>query len=348
VSIKLFLGAAILATSLTAQDPAAEMERLRRSLGNSRAEVERLLDLRIRHDLGMAVVDEVLEPGSSVPMSPDAMAKTQKEIAEQEAVNLTLQERFRRLSAEVDRLRQDATAEASVGSGDRGAIVEVPAVGSAMPRTAQPAAMPSELPPGKPTDYGIGVTNPAAPVAAVGKTASADLGVILAQVEGSEDHFLVGHALYAAARQLIDRAAELRNLGQIEAATELDKSAKDRLERALLELQPVVSVKTPPLPALFCQGRCLELLFRHAERYEGLSIDRSAKEYQQREAEVRSPFLKISELDVQPGTESAKPVPGSWGLAAETVLEHFRWINVHGGYRPRVEIDSLTWSGERR
>jgi hypothetical protein len=343
---KMLLTAAVLAAGAAAQDPNAELERLRRSLGNSRAEVERLLDLRIRHDLGMAVVDEVLEPSGTAPATPEAMAKMQKEIAEQDAVNLTLQERFRRLSVEVDRLRQDAAAEAATGRGDARAIVEVPAVGAAVPRTAQAADLrgapaPARASGGAVVDHGIGVTRP--PADKVAATPA-----MRGPIEGSEDHLLVGQALFAAARRLVDQAAQLRDQGRVDDAKELDDRAKQLLESAVKELEPIVSAEKPPFQALFCQGRSLELLFRYSERYENLSIDRSPKEYQQREAAVRKPFLEISGRDVEPAVLGGSPKQGEWGLAAQTVLEHFRWINVHGGYRPRIEIDSLNWSGEHR
>jgi hypothetical protein len=81
------------------------------------------------------------------------------------------------------------------------------------------------------------------------------------------------------------------------------------------------------------RASCLELLFRHAERYEGLDPTTSARDWQRREQEVREPFLKITARDVRKtGARGETEVLGAWGLAAQTALDHFRWMNLHGNY----------------
>ena len=132
-------------------------------------------------------------------------------------------------------------------------------------------------------------------------------------------------------------------------AEAFDERGKQRLERALVELEPLLTKKTPSYAALFCKGRCLELLFRPSIRYDGLSLTRSARLYQQREQEVREPFLAISARDVTKGGERAElDILGPWGTAAQAAVEHFRWINVHGDYEPVTPIGSLTWPGEKK
>ena len=64
--------------------------------------------------------------------------------------------------------------------------------------------------------------------------------------------------------------------------------------------------------------------------------------------EVREPFLAISARDVRKtGERGEVEVLGAWGKAAQSAMEHFRWMNLHAGYDPRAAIEALTWPGER-
>jgi hypothetical protein len=144
----------------------------------------------------------------------------------------------------------------------------------------------------------------------------------------------------------MDRADAARAQGQDAAAKQLDDRAVERLRRALDELAPLLQAKEPALEALFCQGRCLELLFRHAERHEGLSLQASARDYQRREQEVREPWLRMTTRDVRrTGARGETEVLGQWGMAAQAALEHFRWMNLHAAYDAHATIEALTWPG---
>src|SRR5688572_3840928 len=102
----------------------------------------------------------------------------------------------------------------------------------------------------------------------------------------------------------------------------------------------------PAFGVLFTQGQCRELLFRYSERYEGLSLASSTRDYQLREQEVREPFLAIAARDVaRTGARQEVEVLGPWGMAAQAAMEHFRWMNLHGGYSRRMAIEALTWPG---
>jgi hypothetical protein len=138
-----------------------------------------------------------------------------------------------------------------------------------------------------------------------------------------------------------------REQQQEEVARDLDLRAKERLVRAVDELKPLLDATEPPFPALFYLGRSRELLFRLSQRYDGLSLATSTSDYQRREQSVREPFLAIAARDVRKTGERAEiEVLGAWGKAAQSAMEHFRWMNLHAGYDPGAAIQALTWPGE--
>ncbi|MCA8963620.1 MAG: hypothetical protein H6838_01710 [Planctomycetes bacterium] len=327
-------------------DTAAELARMNRSLTQNRSEVERLLDLRIRHDLGLPMEQDATSFTPAGPVTTESLERARRELRDQDAVTTTLAERYRKLKSSVEQLRADAEAQHK-SAGEQHEFVTVPSPGSAATggagangRGAAREPQPT-LPPVPPTAQ----ESRPAPVEAV---AFHGLDPIRGQIHGSEDHQRVAQALFKAGQDLMDRAAMLRLQDQSAAADELDHRAKERLVRALEELEPLLAKSEPPFPALFYKGRCLELLFRYSERHEDLSITKSTREFQRREQEVRDAFLRISARDVtKTGERGNVEVLGPWGLAAQTAMEHFRWMNLHSGYKPLVPIDSLTWPGEK-
>lgn len=334
------VAALALAGSAIAQDANAELERLRRQLNNQRAEAERLLDLRIRHDLGMPIVADVLESRGNVAATSDAMARAKRELAEQDAVTASLHQRYRQLADSVAMLQRDAALANADRLREAQLSLEVPVVGSAVPGSG--ASPGRALAPTVPAGQGSATTP-----APLGEVAT-ELDPVQVQIHGSSDHLRVAQTLLRAAQQLVDRASELRAAQDVATATQLDLRAKDRLQRAIAELEPLLGVDAPPYAALFCKGRCLELVFRIDERHAGLSLQRSAKDFQTREAEVRAPFLEISARDVEASaTPGGQPKMGAWGIAAQNAMEHFRWLNVRGNFKPKIDLDSLQW-GTRR
>jgi hypothetical protein len=340
MSLRLFVAVLALAGAALAQDANAELERLRRQLQNQRAEAERLLELRIRHDLGMPIVADVLEGAGRVAATSDAMAKAKRELAEQEAVTANLHQRYRQLSASVAQLQRDAAQATAENLSGASVQIDVPSVGGLVPRVTAPTSQ-SPAPGGEVAPPRVLAPVPLAEIAT-------ELDPVAAQIHGSEDHLRVAQTLLRAAQQLVDRGFELRKAEQAEVAAQLDARAKDRLQRAVAELEPLLTGEAPPYAALFCKGRCLELLFRIDERHAGLSLQRSAKEFQTREAEVRAPFLEISARDVEANpTPGGQPRMGRWGIAAQTALEHFRWMNVRGNWQPKISLDSLQWGKQK-
>ncbi len=355
-SLRVAAFVSVLATALSAQgggnepvDTAAELARMNRSLTQNRSEVERLLDLRIRHDLGLPLEQGATSFTHQGPVTSESLERAQRELRDQDAVTTTLAERYRKLKASVEQLRADAQAQKQTANAEQQFVV-VPSPGTAMGNAAGNGNKPVR-PAGRESQQG---QPPAVPTVEVAPPAPIDVGAfhgldpIRGQIHGCEDHQRVAQALFKAGQDLMDRAAMLRRQDQAAAADELDHRAKERLVRALDELAPMLGQSDPPFPALFYKGRCLELLFRYSERHEELSITRSTKEFQRREQEVRDAFLRISAKDVtRSGERGAVEVLGPWGLAAQTAMEHFRWMNLHSGYKPLVPIDSLTWPGEK-
>lgn len=327
---------------LRAQDPGAleaargDLARLQGELLHSRDEVDRLLHLRLRHDLGLPVEDFAAgaagAAGSGRPATSAALEESRIELQREARVTADLARRRERLEAQVQSLRARAEQKEPEPVPD---WVAVP----------QPYSLPSPGP--EPEADGTATRPPAAGPEQVPLPPSErpplDLDPVRGQIPGSRDPGLVARALYRAARDLVATGERLRATGREGRAAELDALAAERLRRALDVLAPALSGEAPPYADLFCQGRCLEALFRIDERRAGLALRADPVEYQRREQAVRDPFLAITvrDVEVQGGAESL----GRWGKAAQTALDHFRWINVHGGFSPSIDPASITWEG---
>lgn len=325
-----------------------EWSRAQRELQQNRSEVERLIDLRLRHDLGLPGEGEVEQFRSQEPTTPDAVERARQELRDQDAATATLLERYNKLKTAVDQLRAEAMAHAETAKQEQQFVV-VPRAGAAVPNAVSggPSGAPNApAAKGAPTPAAV----PQDPMLTTDGVLSAAIALdkVRGQINGSQDHQRVAQSLFKAGQALMDRAAVAIDQGQPELATQLDERAKERLVRAVAELQPLLQEKEPPFAALFYLGRCRELLFRLAERYEGLSLAKSSQEFSRREQEVREPFLTIAARDVtKKGQRGEIEMLGPWGLAAQTAMEHFRWMNANSGYNPGPTIDALTWPGEQ-
>jgi len=318
-----FFGAVFATAALAlAQSGAAEtadLQRLQRELLENRSEVERLIELRLRHGLG-----QPLDPGGVVRANgvAEAMDQLVREQGEQEARTAALREQCDKLRAAVEQRRAAAVLQSESEGCEQELFdaVVVPKARTLPEKQAVPPAEPLVAPQDPPQG---------------------------AQIRGSSDPERVARALFRAGQALMDRATLARDQDDAAIARELDVQAAQRLQQALEQLAPLVK-RGDSLGALFTEGQCRELLFRYSERYEGLSLAGSTREYQRREQEVREPFLAIAARDVaRTGARQEVEVPGPWGMAAQAAVEHFRWMNVHGGYSRRSAIEALTWPGER-
>ncbi|MGK0301555.1 MAG: hypothetical protein ACI89X_002434 [Planctomycetota bacterium] len=329
----------VVSSMLTAQSDVGEQYRMvGRALQQNDAEVEYLLDLRMRHDLGLiAGLDEDIVRIDK-QMTTSQMSVGYLELEKIRDNTQHFRTMYEKLAAQARLLAVATKADNPVPQAGR----QVPSVGSSMGRGDSAAT-------GSPS------TTPAAPgVEMVPQRVSTDdlgalaLDPLIAQIHGSTDHLRVAKALFKVGQVLVQRAQELRVQGRVEAAKEFDARAKIKLDLAVVELGPLLEPKDPDFVTLFYHGRCLELLFRHSERYEGLALDTAQREFQRREQDVRDPFLQITARDIKmTGEAGATEVIGLWGQAAKTAMEHFRWMNVHSGFDQTAKIQSLTWPGER-
>jgi len=359
---------------------AAEMQRVERMLQQSKAEAERLLEQRLRHDLGLipsAGVDaseKTFKP--TAPATSEAVDRMQLELREEEAATSLMRESYEKLRATVDLAQADAAARAA-DNPPLHPLLAVPSAGRPVPTRASqarrdteaalagthasttpvtPDPTPSTAPAPHPADAPLAVvagdkpiTAPIAPIkpATPSVTAGApQLEPPQAQIHASSDHRRIAQALFKAGQLLADEAQRMATAGDETQAVALAARSTERLRRALDALAPLLQKKEPAFDALFCQGRTLELLFRNAERFEGLNFASSRSEWQKREQEVRKPWLQIAARDKQQiGATSKDEEAGPWGRAAQAAVAHFDWTNLYGAYDARKAIEAITWPG---
>lgn len=343
------------AAALPAQDPVADTqlpEQLRtaeRALQSVTVDLERLVDMRLRHDLGLlAELDEdvVRVAGGASSREMDRMRGV---LADLQARNTVLAGEYDAATRRQAELGTVADGVGRVGPAPTGAgeFVAVPTVGDRVFGGAEDAAA-----------YADTAQAPAAPAGEVRAAPLGDqelgalaLDPIRVQIDGSDDDLCVARALFRAGQALMERGATLRRHGRADAARQLDERGYERLERALQHLKPVCEGADAPFVALFYESRCLELLFRFDERYPGadgerLSLTTDARRFNARAQEVRDPLLRITGPE-EAGRASSKSEK-AWREAAKTALENFRWVNIHAGYDARARIEAVTWPGERR
>ncbi len=160
-------------------------------------------------------------------------------------------------------------------------------------------------------------------------------------ITGSDNRSAVASSLFDVAASFLRAARKLREEGNIEQARILDDKARVRLENALRELEPLVSVENPTYLDLFYQGKCLEELFYLDALYGGLTSPQKSKEFSERYEGMRQPFLQIMAIDQEMVGNTQQL--GSWGQSAQTALRHIRWMSDFGDYKPTIEIDSIQW-----
>jgi len=341
IAFAVFLGTA---AAQIRSDQGEELARVQRLKARKQDEIDRLIDRRFRHDLGLPLEDD---PTMRVHSPVSTLRKDQmmQELRQATDTTAAYVSRYNKMKSDVEALRAEMLAR-NTKAPEKDDFVVVPQAGSRQQR------QPVQQPTGPVANQ---QPRPVVPIARDPQPLPADEDVavrldrVRGQIYGSKDHLRVAQSLFKAGQALTDIAARARRQGEGDRASEFDARAKQRLERAVAELEPLLTQESPPYAALFCQGRCLELLFRHSVRYDGLSLESSARLFQQREQEVREPFLDISARDVtKTGEHDEVEVLGEWGRAAQSAVEHFRWVNIHGDFRPSTPIESLTWPGEKK
>jgi len=330
LALGLLLAASAIAQEKRDSSLQSELNRMDRQLKQSQSEVDRLLDLRLQRDYGLPEGDGAELFKHDGPVTSAAIEKAQSQLQSEERTTAKLQQEVEKLEKMRERMQADAPRTSQAAGPE---WTSVPQPGSRSPRRpgTQPAA---ENPPA-----------PAGETAAAVPAPSLNLMPVKGQIHGSNDHGRVCSALFRAAQDLMDRAEHSREQGAAAEAVAWDKLAKERLERAVDALQPALQQQPPAYADLFALGRCREALFRLAELHEDLNLRQHPKEYQQREQEVREPFVAITARDAV-GKKGAETL-GPWGRAAQTALDHFRWMNLHARFKPSRALESITWERER-
>jgi hypothetical protein len=342
--------------SLVAQrpgDPAREaairqeLERARAALQEKQAEADSLLDARVRHDMGLGGNEPMPMPGGEVApaqAAAPALERAQLQLSQEEAVTASLHLRFEKLRKDAERHAAELAARRKATGGEPEWVV-VPLAGER--EVADPRARHVPQQPAQQDVHGADAHQPHSTDAQSQQDPvriASNLQPIRARIDGSDDHGLVATALLRASQSLVDRADQLRAQGFGQAADEALDEAKARLSLAVEELQMDEKNKDS-FACLFHLGRCRELLFRIAERREGLNAKDKPKEFQRREQEVRDAYVAITARDAV--RKNGKDELGPWGRAAQSAMDHFRWMNLHSGYAPKSDPQSITWSSDR-
>ena len=322
---------------------AVSKRRAERALQAVDSRLQRLVDMRMRHDLGLLLeldADVVAVDGEASALAMDSM---RKQLAELRASNAVLAGDYDAVRSMVADLHQKAGRGAPEPAG-RDVGLSIPTPGA---RAAYADAGSAE--PDRVNDLAAAAASiAAAPLTETQRPHRRDeslqLDPVVTLIHGSADHDQVARALFKAGQALMDRAAALRSEGQLDAAKDVADAAKERLDRAVVELRPLTDRPDAAFSALFYTSRSLELLFRYDERYGALSLSSNRGEFQRRAQAVRDPLLKI----LSRPEDAAVATDAAWRQAAKTADEHFRWMNINSVYDVNDEIEALTWPGRGR
>jgi hypothetical protein len=195
-------------------DPAqvrAELARLQRDLETRRADGDRLLELRIRHDLGLPIDEDVDCFRGDAPANPTPARTAERQLANEDAATAQLLARAKQLEEQVDRLKGEATSRAQQRHKDDEWLT-MPVAGAPMGSGQQPSGQQAS-----------GQQQGQPPAAPAGETAPPmrvvqNLDPIRAQIDGSRDRPRIALALFKAGQALMDRAEALRQQGHAAAA----------------------------------------------------------------------------------------------------------------------------------
>ena len=303
----------------TTRDPLLlrqELARMRQEHSRARALEQRLVDLRIRHDLGLRVDAQTYFARSEVEQAI-AKADAEQQLADTQHQLGTLQQSFGELQQRIERRRSNRPATAStdppfapLASTAPSFPYAVPPLGAQDPAAAAlqygggfAAAAP--LAETRPSADGLGhpgmqrgepphaaELRPQQPQAVPAPRTPPRPAVL---IHGSRDHSAVGRALFEA--------------GEYE---------KARDELLLLQKDGGTMVAVD----LFYLARCHE---RIGER-----------------GAADSAFAKVEALDTKEGPDG-KMVPGHWAQAARISRQQMNWEAEKGGWRPSRSIESIQW-----
>jgi hypothetical protein len=281
---------------------------MRQDHARAKALEERLVDLRIRHDLGLRVDAQTYFARSE---AEQAMAKPQVEqqLTQEQQQLAALQQRFGELQQRLDRHTTARRTSAHLGGDpNRVAMPTLPFASphgddaplSAAPPPAAPLAETrrphddGKLPRADDSERAL-ATNAGRTHSTPAATEAGAPQRPAVLIHGSRDHSVVGRALFEA--------------GEYEKARdELLLLEKDGGKMAAVDL--------------FYLARCHERL---GER-----------------AAADSAFARVEALDSKEGPDG-KMVPGRWAQAARVSRQQMNWEAEKGGWRPSRSIESIKW-----
>lgn len=285
---------------------------------------QRLLEMRIRHDLGLPI-----RAGRYLEMSEDEA----RLIRFAEPGMLSKEEQAtRQLALQLARL-QDQLESRAEGTPLQG--FEPIALPSRL-TTSQPSRI--ELP--EPDRIAVAEQPPARPWGEVrplslanGIGSSSEAPAI---IKGSRDVANIGRVLLRSGEVMLSRSKSLVADGDSEEAARWLERAHEELQRARKELDPLVWQQSKGklgktlrsearLPDMFLLAQCEEKLGNHGV----------AEEL----------YLQIQGLDHSLDQEGVSQ-PGQWGLAAEAANRVMIFMIDHGNWAPVPSISSLQWQNK--
>jgi hypothetical protein len=315
------LGAVDAAPAQTRMNAAAlrsELEQKQRRLAEVASLEERLLELRIRHELGLPV-----RGGNYFGLTADdrdhAEVGGRDRQEREEAETRRLSERVADLQVQLDSAREMARtrppALAALGQPATAPpwsepTMTEPLVGPGL--TTEPSARtptdPAPIPTPEPT--------PAAPLADVATTPQR-------MVPAPRDAATAGRLLLLAGEARLREASRIA--GDDATAAALRDKGRALLTEARQTLDPLVAPATARPVDMFLMARCLEQL-GEIEKADSM-------------------YARIMSRDFVEGADGTKEF-GPWGLAAQAAKSTMAWLADTGGWRPVRDVDAIRWDGK--
>ncbi len=312
--------------SLTAQRPPSraevveeELERNQRKFAEIESRLQRLRELRLRHDMGLPVRAEKYFKLDEEQLEVVRDGVGHERLITEEAEVQRLSSHATALAEQCDAARRDLVARAAAQAKDPEGVEPI------LPRPGPSSVHTPVIRIPKPTttDHTSSHTTTSRPTELLPVPDKPKPEEFHKVISGSSNRSAVGRILLRSGEELLLRAAK----AEPEQAAALEARAKKLLQKAKNELQPLQESKKAALVDLYHLARCEEKLGNLAA--------------------ADSLYAQIISKDQTVGTDG-KEVYGKWGRAAQAAKSVLRWISDTGSWKPATDIEKIRWETDKK